>query len=203
VSVVEKVVGYKKIKFHTHENVGYGDVHLPEVQMHTSGYWLTFPEAFVRSLEEPRALVVDALRGLGKAMQLMAAVGLMVDLRDVGRALGDRDEEGGPPKKGAGGPGFDPTIFLYDSIPGGVGLAPRLFEEREALLRNAAALVRECSCDDGCPACIGPPVGEQPPPMMDEAGLVALPAPEEVALGGGRRARLLRILDVLAVPSVH
>jgi len=203
VSVVSKVVGYKKIKFHTHENVGYGDVHLPEIQMHTSGYWLTFPEDFVRSLEEPRALVIDALRGLGKAMQLVAAVGLMVDLRDLGRALGDRDEEGGPPKKG-GGPGFDPTIFLYDSVPGGIGLAPRLYEEREALLRNASALVVSCPCDDGCPACIGPPVGEMP--SMLAAGSLVPGGAQDVAqplASYGRRARLLRILKALAVPSLH
>src|SRR5919204_6493718 len=50
VSVVEKVVGYKKIKFHTHENVGYGEVRLPEMQMHTTAFWLLFPEALVAAL---------------------------------------------------------------------------------------------------------------------------------------------------------
>src|SRR5690606_15197034 len=49
VAVVEKVVGYKKIKFHTHENVGYGDVRLPEMQMHTTSLFLTFPESYVAS----------------------------------------------------------------------------------------------------------------------------------------------------------
>ena len=42
-SVIEKVVGYKKIKFHTHENTGYGDVRLPDIQMHTTSFWLTIP----------------------------------------------------------------------------------------------------------------------------------------------------------------
>jgi len=133
----------------------------------------------------------------------VAAVGLMVDLRDLGRALGDRDEEGGPPKKG-GGPGFDPTLFLYDSVPGGIGLAPRLYEEREALLRNASALVVSCPCDDGCPACIGPPVGEMP--SMLAAGSLVPGGAQDVAqplASYGRRARLLRILKALAVPSLH
>ena len=58
--------------------------------------------------------------------------------------------------------GFDPTLFLYDHVPGGVGLAPRLFEQREELMRRARRLVEGCACEDGCPACIGPAAGGVP-----------------------------------------
>ena len=160
VSVVTKVVGFKKIRFHTHENVGYGEVHLPEMQMHTSAFWLIFPEALVTSRSCPRPVVLDALRGLGNAMHTVAAVGLMIDPRDLGKTLGDRTDPDRPPGRDAGGgPGFDPTIFLYDQVAGGVGLAPRLFDEREALLRRTRDLVQGCGCADGCPACIGPEGG--------------------------------------------
>jgi DEAD/DEAH box helicase domain-containing protein len=184
VSVIEKVVGYKKIKFHTHENVGYGDVRLPEMQMHTSAVWLTFAEGTVRSLAEsaagassgatfgtvPRAVVVDAVRGIAHAMHTVAAVGLMCDPRDLGHVLGERTGEGEHPQKGdADGAGFDPTIFLYDHVPGGVGLAPRLFQDREALLRRTRALIDDCPCDGGCPACIG--AGTPPPPTGSGAPL--------------------------------
>ncbi|MDH3200016.1 MAG: DEAD/DEAH box helicase [Myxococcales bacterium] len=155
VTVIEKVVGYKKIKFHTHENVGYGEVHLPEMQKHTTAFWLTFPEDFVQSQPEARAVVVDALRGLSKAMHVVGAVGLMIDPRDLGRTLGSRTQDDAPPGNGQG-PGYDPTIFLYDTVAGGVGLAPRLFEEREELLRRARHLIESCTCDEGCPGCIGP-----------------------------------------------
>lgn len=158
VSVVEKVVGYKKIKFHTHENVGYGDVNLPEMQKHTTAFWLTVPEAVVQAMPWPRADVVDALRGLGHAMHTVACVGLMIDPRDLGRTLGSRHDEEGPPRKEtSGGPGFDPTVFLYDQIPGGVGLAARLYELREELLRRTRLVLERCECPEGCPACIGPP----------------------------------------------
>ncbi len=189
VSVVEKVVGYKKIKFHTHENVGYGDVHLPEMQMHTSGFWLTFPEALVSVQRVARPVVIDALRGLSHAMHTVAAVGLMVDPRDLGRTLGDRSDPEGPPEKGGEGPGFDPTIFLYDHVPGGVGLAPRLFDEREALLRRTRALVEGCACDDGCPACIGPEIA---------AGEVPLPVPPIT-----RKRVALEVLEAVGVSAVH
>jgi DEAD/DEAH box helicase domain-containing protein len=159
VSVVEKVVGYKKIKYHTHENVGYGDVHLPEMQMHTTALWLTVPEAVVQRQEVERPLVIDALRGIANALHLVACVGLMTDPADLGRTLGDKTDPDGVPGKGGSGPGYDPTIFLYDHVPGGVGLAPRLFEARHELLRNARALLQACPCEHGCPACVGPVIG--------------------------------------------
>ena len=191
VSVVEKVVGYKKIKFNTHENVGYGDVVLPEMQMHTTAFWLTVPEDVVRSMRAPRPAVVEALRGISCALHTVACVGLMIDPRDLGRTLGSRSEGEGMPRKAPGeGPGFDPTVFLYDHIPGGVGLSPRLFEQREELLRRARRLMEGCECEDGCPACIGP---EQSPP----------PGVQGSTLDLRRRQLGLELLSALGVNAVQ
>ena len=184
VSVIEKVVGYKKIKYHTHENVGYGEVHLPEMQKHTTAFWLTFPEKFVRNQTEPRAVVVDALRGLSKAMHLVGAVGLMIDPRDLGRTLGSRNEDEVPPGKGQG-PGFDPTIFLYDTVAGGIGLASRLFEEREEVLRRARHLIESCECEEGCPGCIGPDASGDDEPEA------------------ARKRLVLGLLDAVGVSATH
>jgi DEAD/DEAH box helicase domain-containing protein len=178
VSVVEKVVGYKKIKYHTHENVGYGEVHLPEMQMHTSALWLTVPEAVVAAQPWSRAEVIDALRGLGNALHTVASVSLMVDPRDVGHTLGDRKADGAAPSKGGpGAPGFDPTLFVYDRMPGGVGLAPRLFEQRDELLARTLRLIQSCTCESGCPSCVGPLTGSSPAPAGQE-----LPSRRRIAL---------------------
>lgn len=154
VSVVERVVGYKKIKFFTHENVGYGDVRLPELQMHTSAFWLTVPEAVMLRLVADgvgkRADLLDALNGVLAAMHTVAAVGLMIDPRDLGRVVGSRDGSGSQEAI------YEPTLYLYDHVPGGVGLASRLFEEREQLLRDTRELLERCECQQGCPACVGP-----------------------------------------------
>ncbi len=192
INVSERVVGFKKIKFHTHENVGWGEVDLPEMEMETTSFWLTVPEDFVRGWAEPRPVVIDALRGLSKALHIIAAVGLMIDPRDLGRTLGDRHDPDEPPGKGHG-PGFDPTIFLYDQTPGGVGLAPRIFEERHTLLRRARQLIERCECEEGCPACVGPVVGSELP------GSEAIDAP----LSGSRKALVLDILDAFGVDTVH
>jgi DEAD/DEAH box helicase domain-containing protein len=175
VKVLEKVTGYKKIKFFTHENAGYGDVHLPEMQMHTTSLWLTFPEALLARLgpEGPltdRALILDGLRGIAKALKTVSTLAVMCDPRDLNQTLGDGSEAlepGEPPgDRGelppardyhAGRTGqFNPTLFLFDALPGGVGLAERLYERAPELLESAAALINDCPCETGCPACVGP-----------------------------------------------
>src|SRR5690606_38879466 len=121
----------------------------------------------------------------------VSVVGLMIDPRDLGRSLGGKSDPDAPPSKG--GPGdaaiFDPTIFLYDQVPGGVGLSARLFDERAALLRRALALVSACGCEDGCPACIGP--------AMIAPSQALAPLPIE------RRALVRSILEDLGVEPVH
>jgi DEAD/DEAH box helicase domain-containing protein len=165
VKVIEKVTGYKKIKFFTHENAGYGDVHLPEMQMHTTSFWLTVPEAVLTSLPYPRATLIDGLRGVGAALETVSTLFLMCDPRDIGQTLGDGGQDGdgeAPPVAPGRDPhagrtgSFDPTVFLFDALPGGVGLAERIYERGRELCWAAGRLIRSCSCPAGCPACVGP-----------------------------------------------
>jgi DEAD/DEAH box helicase domain-containing protein len=165
VKVIEKVTGYKKIKFFTHENAGYGDVHLPEMQMHTTSFWLTLPEAVLGELPYPRATIIDGLRGLGAALETVSTLAMMCDPRDLGQTLGDGGLPGADGALAAPGRdyhagrtgGFDPTVFLFDAHPGGVGLAERMFERAAELLEHARALIESCPCKSGgCPACVGP-----------------------------------------------
>ncbi|MGB8332640.1 MAG: DUF1998 domain-containing protein, partial [Polyangiales bacterium] len=118
------------------------------------------------------------------AMHVVSAVGLMIDPHDLGRTLGSRNEEEEPPGKGQG-PGFDPTIFLYDTVAGGIGLAPRLFEEREELLRRARHLIESCQCNEGCPGCIGPDAASDDEPEA------------------ARKRLVLGLLDAVGVSAIH
>jgi DEAD/DEAH box helicase domain-containing protein len=163
VSVVEKVVGYKKIKFHTHENAGYGDVRLPDIQKHTTSFWLTVPEALAVAFDAGpgavgRAAAIEGLRGIAVALETVSALALMCDPRDLGQTIGDGGEEGDAPSITGGRvpeEGFDPTLFLFDSVPGGVGLAERIHERADELVTRARRLVRDCPCPAGCPLCVG------------------------------------------------
>ena len=157
VSLVEKVVGFKKIKYHTHENVGFGEVFLPEMQMHTSAFWLTVAAATVRRIALPRPEVIDGLRGVARAMHTVAAVGLMTDPRDLGSTVIDAADvtHAG---KAADTLDFDPTLFLFDRRAGGCGLTARLLDDHALLLGRARQLLEGCGCAQGCPHCVGPVV---------------------------------------------
>jgi DEAD/DEAH box helicase domain-containing protein len=178
VSVIEKVVGYKKIKFHTHENTGYGDVRLPDIQMHTTSFWLTVPARLLDETALGRAAAIDGLRGVGRALETVATLALMCDPRDIGQTLGDGSEDGELPPSGGHSPqpGYDPTVFLFDNVPGGVGLAERIYEQSAELVARARALIRGCSCEAGCPLCVGA---------------------TEAALGGTRRRAALALIERL------
>jgi DEAD/DEAH box helicase domain-containing protein len=160
VSVVEKIVGYKKVKFHTHENAGYGDVRLPDIEMHTTSFWLTVgPE--IRGEFEHEAVFAEALRGLAHALELCATLALMCDPRDIGTAIEDAapaepaGDSGGGDAAPPGTAAFAATAYLFDNVPGGVGLAERIYEHAELLLARTVELIGACSCDRGCPCCVG------------------------------------------------
>jgi DEAD/DEAH box helicase domain-containing protein len=142
VMVASLVTLYKKLKFGTDENVGWGPVDLPELELQTTAYWLTAED--LPSRWRRNELDV-ALLGAGRAIQAVASVLLMVDPRDLGLVTQVRS-----PHSEA------PTIYLYESVPGGVGLSERLWQRHDELVAGAADLIASCACEAGCPACTGP-----------------------------------------------
>jgi DEAD/DEAH box helicase domain-containing protein len=133
---------FKKLKFVTNENLGWGRIHLPEIELQTTAYWLTADEA--RPHWRHQELDI-ALLGVGRAVQTVASVLLMVDPRDLGLVTQVRSPHS-----------EQPTIYLYEAVPGGIGLAERLWERHASLLSAAADLIAGCGCEAGCPACTGP-----------------------------------------------
>jgi DEAD/DEAH box helicase domain-containing protein len=164
VHVVSRVVGFKKIKFYTNENVGSGELDLPEQQMHTTSYWLTIPESALGALPYASDDRRDGIVGLSFAMRQVAQLLLMCDGHDVGISIDGN--EGGDRSGGSGrsgGRGAGPTrIFVYDNYPGGIGFSQPLFRMHGELLETTRRLIGECECEIGCPGCVGP-VGDTGP----------------------------------------
>ena len=134
---------FKKIRFHTHENIGSGPIHLPEQTLHTTGYWTTVDEDLWRSLG--RETLEAGLQGIAHSIRHVASLRLMCDPRDLGAVAEVRSITTKLP-----------TVTVYEMYPGGVGYARRMFELHRELLEQAAELVRDCPCLAGCPSCIGP-----------------------------------------------
>jgi DEAD/DEAH box helicase domain-containing protein len=145
-------VGFKKIKFYTFENVGAGNLSMPEQEMHTTSFWLHFPESFLNRLPGlTPAEKQSGLVGLGNALRAVASLLLMCDPRDLGVALTE-DVAGGLRV-------FEPNLHLFDNYPGGVGQSAPLHKMTRRLLAGAAEMLAGCPCPTGCPSCVGP-VGE-------------------------------------------
>jgi DEAD/DEAH box helicase domain-containing protein len=166
VMVRAQVVGFKKIKFYTLENVGSGKLELPENEMHTTAYWLTLSRSLMSSLPFSGADRQDGIFGLLYALESVASLLLMCDRRDLGATIGEGvigpgvEAEVPAVKHSAVGsrPGefFEPTLYLYDAYPGGIGLSQPLFNIHDHLIRKSRELIMSCGCEKGCPSCVGP-----------------------------------------------
>ena len=154
VDVRTQVVGFKKIKFHTFENVGAGKLELPEQEMHTTSYWLTLGREFLESLPFSGDDRQNGLRALKNSLRAIATLLLMCDPRDLRAALGENtpraEESGGADQL------FEPNLYLYDNYPGGIGFSEPLYALHDELLEKTLALIRNCGCEMGCPSCVGP-----------------------------------------------
>jgi DEAD/DEAH box helicase domain-containing protein len=158
VHVSSRVVGFKKIKFYTNENVGSGELDLPEQQMHTTAYWLTVPKRVMAALPYASDDRRDGVVGLSFAMRQVAQLLLMCDRQDIGISIGSGDGEetdvtrmGIPSRLSE-----EPRIFIYDNYPGGIGFSEPLFQMHENLLTRTRELIAGCECQHGCPGCVGP-----------------------------------------------
>jgi DEAD/DEAH box helicase domain-containing protein len=201
VHVVRRVAGYKKIRYYTHENIGYGPVNLPDQELHTTAAWWQIPQPQLLAWFASRQDALDGFLGAGYALHVVATLAVMADARDLQKAIGNGDgawfatSDANGRGQVRGGEGqelapfelqqFVPTIYLYDNFPGGVGLSEPLWTRRAELVQRAIELVERCDCRAGCPACVGP----------------VLAADEEREGATSPKALARRVLTLLSRPS--
>ncbi|MDD3212484.1 MAG: DEAD/DEAH box helicase [Eubacteriales bacterium] len=134
---------FKKMKLDTHENLGFGPVRIPEMDMHTIGLWWTIPQSVSSRFSNDD--LQGALVGIANLMGIVAPLYLMCAPRDIKviyQVKAPQTEL--------------PTLFLYDTYPGGVGLSEKAYEMQVLLLEHALSILENCACDNGCPSCVGP-----------------------------------------------
>ncbi|HEX3043335.1 MAG TPA: DUF1998 domain-containing protein, partial [Bacillota bacterium] len=71
-----------------------------------------------------------------------------------------------------------PSIFIYDKYPGGLGFSHRAFGKVEELFHAARELILACSCEEGCPSCVGSPLPPNPQLDPDTTGKGRIPDKE-------------------------
>jgi DEAD/DEAH box helicase domain-containing protein len=201
VLVRSQVVGFKKIKFFTNENIGDGKLELPENEMHTTSYWITLERPLLESLSFTVSERQSGMFGLLHALESVATLLLMCDSRDLGTAIGERPPApdsassavGAQPAAAGVLPNaiddftptrlqdaissnprefFEPNLYLFDAYPGGIGFSEPLFRTHVLLVQKTRELIAACPCEQGCPSCVGP-AGDLAP-RAKEAALAIL-----------------------------
>jgi DEAD/DEAH box helicase domain-containing protein len=199
VLVRSQVVGFKKIKFFTNENIGDGKLELPENELHTTSYWITLERPLLESLPFTVSERQSGMFGLLYALESVATLLLMCDSRDFGAAIGER-----PPAPDSSSSAvvaqhaapylgtvddftptrmqdaissnprefFEPNLYLFDAYPGGIGFSEPLFQTHALLVQKTRELIAACTCEQGCPSCVGP-AGDLAP-RAKEAALAIL-----------------------------
>jgi DEAD/DEAH box helicase domain-containing protein len=184
VLVRSQVIGFKKLKFFTNENIGAGNLELPENEMHTTSYWVTLERPLLESLPFSISERQSGMFGLLHALASVATLLLMCDRWDLGTAIGEKPPY--PDDQGAlteavqlrdrlsqnAKEFFEPNLYLYDAYPGGIGFSEPLYHTHQELMLRTRDLISTCECAQGCPSCVGP-AGDLAP-LAKEAALAIL-----------------------------
>ncbi len=161
VRVTVNITGYKMIEFNTHQNLGYTDLtEILRTQMDTEACWIEIPDIVVRTFvatgkapalepdsESSKVPRYDYSEGLVHCIKAAAAMRVMATESDLeGSIFSFMDTETNRSKY---------AIVLYDGYPGGLGFSEKAFEYMNQIIQNAGNLLKDCSCENGCPVCVG------------------------------------------------
>lgn len=167
VKVTTLVTMFKKIRFDTHETLGFGHVRLPETDMHTTAMWWTLPDALAVRFDNDA--LKNGMMAITNLMRIVAPLYLMCAPQDVAVLYQVKSPITNKP-----------TVILYDNCPGGVGLAHKAYGMQRLLLDKALSVATGCSCPRGCPSCAGP-IGE----IGQDGKATAIALLTAMAKGGG------------------
>lgn len=152
VEVMLKPYLFRKIKFGSRDSIGFGKINLDPQTMQTNAFWVVPPPSTLHLVKEFGRDPVESLMGIANVLAEVLPFLVMCDSSDIGSVV-DLANLGSP------------ALFVYDKYPGGLGFALRSFERVEELFNAARELIAACSCENGCPSCVGSPL--PPHPQLD------------------------------------
>jgi DEAD/DEAH box helicase domain-containing protein len=168
VHVFSQVVGFKKLKFFSNENIGAGDLQLPQQEMHSTAFWVSIKNHLLESINISSEEKIEAISGIAYLMRYICAVMLMCDTKDIGVTVEDnitKNEINQHSLKQISFiedkdqlRDFEPNIYIYDNYPNGIGFSEVLYEKAKEIFENILEAIELCNCERGCPSCVGPPI---------------------------------------------
>jgi DEAD/DEAH box helicase domain-containing protein len=146
VSVTEQVVAFQRKRLSDHEVIDMVALDLPETNFPTQALWYVLGDGLVGPSVLPPEVLLGALHATEHGQIAVLPLLAMCDRWDIGGLSTNVHFQTGRP-----------TIFIYDGHPGGVGIARRGFDVFGRLVRDAATMIGECPCAEGCPSCVQSP----------------------------------------------
>jgi DEAD/DEAH box helicase domain-containing protein len=166
VSVTEQVMAFQRKRLSDHQVVDMVGLDLPETNFPTQALWYVLGEELAGPAALPPEVLLGALHAAEHGQIAVLPLLAMCDRWDIGGLSTNVHFQTGRP-----------TIFIYDGYPGGVGIARRGFERFERLVADAAKLIGECPCADGCPSCVqSPKCGNLNEPLHKQGALELMTA---------------------------
>lgn len=158
--VTEKVVGYDKRLTRGQTLIGRVDLDLPEQVFITQGMWIVIPEEIRTRVEEQKMHFMGGIHAMEHVLIGVTPFFVLTDRNDLGGISIPYHEQ----LQSAG-------VFVYDGVSGGVGLTRQAFGRMRDLFTRGLGVIRACSCENGCPACVySPKCGSGNRPLDKEAG---------------------------------
>lgn len=162
VDVVTHITGFKKVRFHTIENIGYGKIDLPPLELDTVSLVLDLSSETVKATEPFGPDFFRAgFHGLARLFRDLLSIRAMCDPNDL-----DTFIDGG-------------RLYVYDLYPGGIGYSEIGYEKFREVLEATAEAVEDCPCEAGCPSCVLP--GSTRVETYMEPAILEYPYPKEAA----------------------
>ena len=163
VSVTEQVIAYQRKRLSDHEVIDLTALDLPEQNFPTQALWYVLPDELAGPAALPPEVQLGALHAAEHSQIAVLPLLAMCDRWDIGGLSTNVHFQTG-----------QPTIFIYDGHPGGVGISRRGFDEFPRLVGDALRLVSECPCEAGCPSCVQSPKCGNLNDPLHKAGAIEL-----------------------------
>jgi DEAD/DEAH box helicase domain-containing protein len=161
VSVTQQVTAFQRKSLSDHEVIDMVALDLPETNFPTQALWYVLGDELVGPHTLPPEVLLGALHATEHGQIAVLPLLAMCDRWDIGGLSTNVHFQTGRP-----------TIFIYDGHPGGVGIARRGFDLFGRLVADAAKLIGECPCSDGCPSCVqSPKCGNLNEPLHKQGAL--------------------------------
>ena len=175
VSVTQQVIAFARKSLAEHEVIDMVALDLPETNFPTQALWYVLGDELAGPASLPPEVLLGALHATEHGQIAVLPLLAMCDRWDIGGLSTNVHFQTGRP-----------TIFIYDGHPGGVGIAKRGFDLFGRLVADAAKLIGECPCSDGCPSCVqSPKCGNLNEPLHKQGALELMTAMLAGALKAG------------------